>query len=48
MRARFTEPVSGEGLPHSLFECFDADNPVQQRVLLLRFLSPLSTRAVSG
>ncbi len=48
MRARFTTPVSSEGLPQSLLERFDAESAVQQRVLLLRFLAPLSTRAVSG
>ena len=48
-RARFTAPVPSEGLPHSLLERFDADNPVQQRVALLRFLSPLSNAwPVSG
>ncbi len=48
MRARFTTPVSSEALPHSLLERFDAESAVPQRVLLLRFLAPLSTRAVSG
>lgn len=47
MRARLSTPVSIAQLPHSLLERFEADDPVQQRVLLLHFLSPLSTRAVS-
>jgi len=48
MHARFKAPAPSEGLPQSLFERFDADTAVQRRVLLLRFLAPLSTRAVSG
>ena len=36
----------GAGL--DLLERFDAHSPVQQRVLLLRFISPLSTRVMSG
>jgi len=48
MRARFKAPAPSEGLPQSLLERFDADTDTQRRVLLLRFLAPLSTRAVSG
>ena len=48
MRARFKAPAPSEGLPQSLLERFDAHSPVQQRVLLLRFISPLSTRVMSG
>lgn len=48
MRARFTAPAPSEGLPHSLLERFDADTAAQQRVLLLCFVAPLSTRAMSG
>ncbi len=48
MRTRFKAPAPSEGLPQSLLERFDADTAAQRRVLLLRFISPLSTRAVSG
>ena len=48
MRARFTAPAPSEGVPQSLLERFDADSVAQRRVLLLRFLAPLSTRVVSG
>jgi hypothetical protein len=48
MRARFKAPAPSEGLPQSLLERFDADTAAQQRVRLLRFISPLSTQAVSG
>jgi hypothetical protein len=48
MRARFKAPAPSEGLPQSLLERFEADTDTQRRVLLLRFLAPLSTRAVSG
>jgi hypothetical protein len=48
MRARFTAPAPSEGLPQSLLDRFDADSAAQRRVLLLRFLAPLSTRVVSG
>jgi len=48
MRARFKAPAPSEGLPQSLLERFEADTDTQRQVLLLRFISPLSTRAVSG
>lgn len=48
MRARFKAPAPSEGLPQSLLERFEADTAAQRRVLLLRFLAPLSTRAVSS
>jgi hypothetical protein len=47
-RARFTAQAPSEGLPQSLLERFDGDTTAQRRVLLLRFLAPLSTRAVSS
>lgn len=47
MRERFTIPVPSEGLPQSLLERFDAGTTTQRLVLLLRFLAPLSTRAVA-
>lgn len=47
MRERFTTPIRSEDLPRSLLERFDADTTAQRLALLLRFLSPLSTRLVS-
>jgi hypothetical protein len=47
MRERFATPIPSEGLPRSLLERFEADTTTQRLVLLLRFLAPLSTRAVS-
>ena len=48
MRARFKAPAPSEGLPQSLLERFDGDSARQQRVMLLHFLAPLSTRAMSN
>ena len=47
MRARFQAPAPCEGLPQSLLERFDAALPAQRLVLLLHFLTPLSTCPVS-
>ena len=47
MRARFQAPAPSERLPQSLLERFDAALPAQRLILLLRFLAPLSTCAVS-
>jgi hypothetical protein len=47
MRERFMTPILAEGLPRSLLERFEAGTPTQQLVLLLRFLAPLSTRAMN-
>ena len=46
-RARFKPPAPSAQLPQSLLERFEADLPAQRLVLLLRFLTPLSTCAVS-
>jgi hypothetical protein len=42
-RARFVE-ISEEELPTSMLERFQADSHLQQLLLFLRFLSPLSSR----
>jgi hypothetical protein len=47
MRARFDTPVCPDGLPQSLLERFDAPGAAQQQVLMLRFLTPLTARAMS-
>jgi hypothetical protein len=47
MRERFMTPILAEGLPRNLLERFEAGTPTQQLVLLLRFLAPLSTRAMN-
>ena len=47
MRERFIPPIASAQLPQSLLERFDAALPTQRLVLLLRFLTPLSTCAVS-
>ena len=47
VRERFMPPVVTERLPQSLRECFDA-GPMADRLLQsLRFIAPLSTRAVT-
>jgi len=48
VRERFSTPVAIEALPQSLLERFEIGTPVQRMVALLRFMSPLSTRAVSN
>lgn len=47
VRSRFVAPLVTTRLPQSLLERFDADTTAQRLVLLLRFLTPLSTRVVS-
>lgn len=47
MRARFQAPAPSARLPQSLLERFEAALPAQRLVLLLRFLTPLSTCVVS-
>lgn len=47
MRERFSTPVSIARLPESLLERFEKGTSVERLVQLLRFISPLSTRAVS-
>jgi len=43
-RGRFASPVDEGALPASLIECFAAGEP-QRLILVLRFLSPLTTRS---
>lgn len=47
MRERFGSPIPSERLPECLLERFAADSAADRLVLLLRFLAPLSTRAVN-
>ena len=46
MRERFAAPVESAQLPQSLLARFDAATMAQRMTQLLRFVSPLSTRAV--
>ena len=48
VRERFSAPVSIARLPQSLLERFQDAIPAQRLVRLLRFICPLSTRAVSN
>lgn len=43
---RFMAPVTIERLPHSLLERFEASSMSERLVQALRFIAPLSTRAV--
>jgi hypothetical protein len=45
-RERLSVPVEIARLPQSLLERFDADTEMDRMMQLLRFVSPLSTRAV--
>lgn len=47
MRTRFRVPVLLERLPQSLFERFAGNTPTDRMLQLLRFVAPLSTRAVT-
>ncbi len=47
MRVRFAVPVLLERLPHSLLERFAGDTCAMRMLQLLRFVAPLSTRAVA-
>jgi hypothetical protein len=47
MRERLPSPILGERLPQSLLERFDAGSCAHRLAQLLRFVAPLSTRAVS-
>lgn len=47
VRSRFMAPVATVRLPQSLLERFDIGTTAQRLVQLLRFLAPLSTRAMS-
>jgi len=47
MRERFIPPIPILCLPQSLLERFEADTPAERLQRLLRFIAPLSTRAVS-
>ena len=46
MRERFAVPVEIRQLPQSLLARFDNDTAMNRMIQLLRFVSPLSTRAV--
>jgi len=46
MRERFAVPIEIVKLPQSLLARFDKDGAADQMMQLLRFVSPLSTRAV--
>lgn len=46
LRSRFMPPVVSARLPHSLLERFDAGTARDRMTQLLRFVSPLSTRAM--
>jgi hypothetical protein len=48
VRERFSAPVAIARLPQSLLERFQDAIPAQRLVQLLRFISPLSARAVSN
>lgn len=48
VRERFSTPVSIAQLPQSLLERFAMGTPLEQLEQLLRFISPMSTRAVSN
>jgi len=47
MRERFMPPVVTEGLPPSLLERFDAGEMRDRLAAMLRFVAPLSTRAMA-
>jgi hypothetical protein len=46
-RERFIPPIATEQLPQSLLERFDADLMTDRLMQSLRFITPLSTRAVT-
>ena len=47
MRERFMPPVVTEGLPPSLLDRFDAGEMGDRLAMVLRFIAPLSTRAMT-
>jgi hypothetical protein len=47
VRERFMPPVLIERLPHSLLERFDAGEMTERMAQALRFIAPLSTRAMA-
>ena len=47
MRERFAVPVVLERLPHSLLERFAGEMSADRMLQLLRFIAPLSTRAMA-
>jgi hypothetical protein len=47
MRERFTPPVATERLPHSLLERFDAGEMRDRLAAVLRFVAPLTRRAMA-
>jgi hypothetical protein len=44
-RARFIPPLDDRALPRPLLSAFAADSSVEKMLLLLRFLSPITTRS---